>query len=66
MKFLGSQMAPSQGLNFYIVIYREKFKKCSSQEPLHQMGKYLERIIPMTRKFKFAQMKSLGSQMTMP
>jgi len=39
------------------------FKKCSSQEQLHQMGKYLAWSIPRTRRFKFVQMKSLGSQM---
>jgi len=37
----------------------------SSKELLHQMGQYLAWIIPRTRKFKFVQMKSLGSQMDM-
>jgi len=47
------------GLNFYIVIFREKLKK-SSQELLCQMGQYLAWIIPRTRRFKFIQIKSLG------
>jgi len=60
-------MSPPQGgLNFYIVIYREMSKKSSSQELLYQMGQYLERSIPVTRKFKFVQMKSLGSPMATP
>jgi len=54
---------PTQGLkNFYIVIYREMFKKCSSQDLLHQMGQDLAWNIPRTRKFKFVQIKSLESQ----
>jgi len=56
-------MAPPRALNFYIVIYRERLKKSSSQELLHQMGNYLEWSIPMTRRFKVMQRKSLGSQM---
>jgi len=39
------------------------FKKSSSQELLHQMGQYLAWSIPMTRRFRFVEMKSLGSQM---
>jgi len=42
------------------------FKKASSQELLHEMGQYLAWSIPRTRKFKFVQMNSLGSQMAMP
>jgi len=59
-------MAPPQGLNFYIVIYKEMFKKSSSQELLHQIGQYLAWSIPRTRKIKFVQMKSLESQMAPP
>jgi len=59
-------MAPPRGLNFYIVIYSEMLKKCSSQEQLHQIGQYIAWIITRTREFKFVQMKSLGSQMAMP
>jgi len=59
-------MAPPRGLNVYIVIYREMFKKSSSQELQHQMGQYLAWIIPRTRRFNFIQIKSLGSQMTTP
>jgi len=55
-----------KGLNLYIVIYREIFKKSSSQELLHQMGEYLAWSIPRTRTFKVVQMKSLGSQMALP
>jgi len=48
-----------RGLNFYIiVIYREILKK-SSQELLHQMGQYLARSIPRTRRFRFVQIKGL-------
>jgi len=59
-------MAPPQGLNFYIVIYRERLKISSSQELLHQIGQYLEWSIPRTERLKFVQMKSLGSQMAPP
>jgi len=38
---LGSCMAVPNGLNFYIVIYKEMVKKPSSQELLHKMGQYL-------------------------
>jgi len=31
-----------------------------------QMGHYLAWIIPKTRRFKFVQIKSMGSQMAMP
>jgi len=55
-----------RGLNFYIVIYREMLKKCYSQELLHQIGQYLAWSFPGTRRFKFVQMKSLGSQMALP
>jgi len=41
-------------------------KKSSSQELLHQMGQYLAWSIPRTRRFKFVQIKSLGSQMAPP
>jgi len=67
MKFLGSPMAPLQGLNFYIVtIYREMFKKTSSKELQHQIGQYLTWRISRTGRFNFVQMKSLGSQMAPP
>jgi len=59
VKFLGSCMAPPQSLNFYIVICRERFKKSSSQELLHQIGQCLAWSIPRTRRFKFVQIKSL-------
>jgi len=62
-------MAPPKGLHLLhsdVQLYREMFKKSSSQELLHQMGQYLAWSIPKTRKFKFVQMKSLGSQMAMP
>jgi len=39
--------------------------KNSSQELLHQMGQYLAWTIPRTRRFKFIQIKFLGSQMVM-
>jgi len=38
-------------------------KTYSSQELLHQMGQYLAWSNSWTRRFKFIQMKSLGSQM---
>jgi len=38
-------------------------KKSSSKELLHQIGQYLAWIVPGARRFKFVQMKSLGSQM---
>jgi len=55
-------MAHHRGLNLYIVIYmyKEMLKKSSSQELLHQIGQYLACSIPMTRRFKFGQIKSLG------
>jgi len=59
-------MAPPQGLKLYIVIYREMLKKYSSQDLLHQMGQYLAWSFPRTRRFKFVQMNSLGSQMAPP
>jgi len=59
-------MAPPLGLKFYIVIYRERCKKKSSQELLHQIGQYLVWITSRTRRFIFVQMKSLGSQMALP
>jgi len=59
-------MARPRGLNFYIVIYKEMLKTISSQELLHEMGQYLAWIIPRTRRFKFVQIKSLGSQMVTP
>jgi len=64
-KFVGSCIATSKGLNFYIVIYRVMLKQ-SSQELLHQMKTkiYLAGTIPMTRRLKFVPMKSLGSQIT--
>jgi len=37
MKSLGSQWPHPRGLNFYIVIYRERLKKSSSHEPLVRM-----------------------------
>jgi len=48
-------MARPRGLNFYIVktMYKEMLKQSSSKELLHQIGKYLAWIIPMTRRFKF-------------
>jgi len=42
------------------------FKKSSSQDLLHQIGQYLAWSIPRTRRFKFVQIKSLGSQMAQP
>jgi len=41
-------------------------KQCTSPEPLHQMGQYLTWNIPRTRKLKYVQIKSLGSQMATP
>jgi len=51
IKSLGSCMTHPRGLNFYIVIYKEMLKKCSSQELLHQIGQYLARSIPRTGRF---------------
>jgi len=61
MKTLGSSMSPPQGLKLLYNDFKECFKKCSSQDLLHQMGQYLAWIIPRTRRFKFVQIKSLGS-----
>jgi len=58
-------MAHPRGLNFYIVMYMEMLKT-SSQELLHQIRQYVAWIIPMTRRFQFFQIKSLGSQMANP
>jgi len=66
MKSLGSCMAPPRALNFYIVIYRKMHKKSSSQELLHQIGQYLAWSIPSARKFKFVNIKSLGSCLAPP
>jgi len=41
-------------------------KKTTSQELLHQIGHYLAWSFLRTRRFKFVQMKSLGSQMAPP
>jgi len=41
-------------------------KKSSSQELLHQIGQYLAWSFTRTRRFKFVQMKSIGSQMIPP
>jgi len=60
MKSLGSKLPHPRGLNFYIVIYRERLKTFSSQKLLHQMGQYLAYSIPRTERFKFVQMKSLA------
>jgi len=40
--------------------------KKSSRELLHQIGQCLAWSIPRTERFKFVQMKSLGSQMATP
>jgi len=66
MKSLGSQMAPTQGLNFYIVKNREMLKKYSPQELLHQIGQYLAGSIPRAKRFKLVKIKSLGSCMAPP
>jgi len=58
----GVMYGPTPGAETsYIVIYREMILKNSLQELLHQMGQYLARIIPRTSRFKFVQIKSLGS-----
>jgi len=61
MKCLGHKWPHHIGLNFYIVIYREMLKKCSSKELLHQIGQYFAWSFPRTRTFKLIQIKSLGS-----
>jgi len=40
--------------------------KKSSQELLHRIGHYIASSIPGTWRFKFLQLKSLGSQMATP
>jgi len=55
-----------RGLNFYIVIYRKKLKKSSSQDLLRQMGQYLAWIVPSIRRCNFVQLKSLESYITKP
>jgi len=57
----GVKCPPPKGINFYIVIYKEMLKKCSSQELLHQMEQYLS--IRRTMRFNFIHIKSLGSCM---
>jgi len=41
-------------------------KISSSQELLHQIGRYLAWSIPRARRFKFVKIKSLGSCMASP
>jgi len=48
-----------RGLNFYIVIYREMLKKCSSQEPLGQFQPNLAENLLGGWGFRFVQIKGL-------
>jgi len=53
-------MAPPQGLNFYIVIYREILKKSSSQEPLGEFQPNLAGNMLGGWEFRFVQIKGLA------
>jgi len=56
-------MTPPQGLNFYIVIYREMLKKSSSQEPLlSQFQSNLVGNMSGGWEFRFVQIKRLLGQ----